>query len=73
MFNISYRSGVPEKGFSSNKHLLDIQGNSTKDDTIIALRIVKDDIVSVGGIRNASINKQILSSVKSADKDTTVI
>ena len=42
LFSISHGNSVPEKGFSINKHLLDIHGNSTKDDTIVALRTVED-------------------------------
>ena len=32
----------PERGFSINKILLNIHGYSTKDETIVALRLVKD-------------------------------
>ena len=61
----SHDNSLPETAFSINKHLLDIHGNSTKDDAVIALRMVKDHMASVGGIMNVSINKQLLSSVKS--------
>lgn len=66
MLSIRYGNSLPEREFSINKHLPDIHGSSTKDDTIIALRVMKDHIASVGGITNVSINKQLLSSVKSA-------
>ena len=65
VFSNSHDNSLPETAFSINKHLLDIHGNSTKDDTVIALRMVKDHMASVGGIMNVSINKQLLSSVKS--------
>ena len=51
---------------SIDKHLLDIYGNSTKDNTIISLRMAKEHIASVGGTINVSINKWLLSLVKSA-------
>lgn len=66
VFSNSHDNSLPETAFSINKHLLDIHGNSTKDDTVIALRMVKDHMASVGGIMNVSINKWLLSSAKSA-------
>ena len=57
---------MPERGFSINKYLLDVHGNSIKNETIVALRMVKDYVISVGGIMKVSISKQLLSSVKSA-------
>ena len=66
MLSISHGNSVPERGFSTNKYLLGIHGNSTNDNTIIALRMIKDHIASVIGIMKVSINKQLLSSVKSA-------
>ena len=66
VFSISHRNSASERGFSINTHLLDTHRNSTKDDTIMALRIRNDHIASVEGIMNISINKQLLSSVRSA-------
>ena len=66
VLSISHGNSVSEKGLSIDKHLLDIHGNSTKDNTIIPLRMVKEHIASVGGIMNVSINKWLLSSAKSA-------
>ena len=43
-----------------------MHGSSTRNDMIIALRNVKDNILNVERIIKVSINKQLLSSVKSA-------
>lgn len=66
VLSISNGNNVPERGFSVNKYLPGIHGNSSRDDEIIALRMVKDDKASVGGIMNVSINRQLLSSEKLA-------
>ena len=47
VLSISHRNSVPEKVFSIKKHLLDIHRNSTKGNTIIALRMVKDHMLEV--------------------------
>ena len=66
MLSISHDNSVPERGFSINKHLSSLHGSLIKDETIVALRMVKDYILSVGGITKVSVNKQLFSSVKSA-------
>ena len=43
-----------------------MHGSSTRNDMIIVLRNVKDNILNVERIIKVSINKQLLSSVKSA-------
>ena len=47
VLSIGHRNSVPEKVFSIKKHLLDIHRNSTKGNTIIALRMVKDHMLEV--------------------------
>ena len=66
VLSISHGNSVPERGFSINKHLLSLHGSSIKDETIVALRMVNDYILSVGSITKVSVNKQLLLSVKSA-------
>ena len=66
LFSISRRNSVPESGFSINKFLLDTHGSSTENDMIIALQIVKDNILIGACIMKVSVNKQLLSFVKSA-------
>ena len=45
VLSISHGNSSPENGFSINKHILDIHGHSLKEDTIEALRVVKDAIL----------------------------
>ena len=67
VLSISHDNSVREQEqFSINTHLLSLHGSSIKDETIVALRMVKDYILSVGGITKVSVNKQLLSAVKSA-------
>ena len=47
---LSHENSTPERGFSVNKRLLDVHGCSTYEDTIIALRMVKDELLRVGGV-----------------------
>ena len=56
---------VPEKGFSINKYLLSIHGNSIDEKTIVVLRLAKDFICSEGGF-SSIITRELLQSVKSS-------
>ena len=58
VLSISHGNSVPERGFSYNKYLLSLHGGSTSDETIIALRLVKDSLLLAGGIMNFPINSQ---------------
>ena len=62
----SHGNSAPEGGFSINKFLLDHNGSSIKEETTVALSIVKDELCRVGGIFKFSINGDLISSVKSA-------
>lgn len=57
---LPHGNAEPERGFSINKHLLDIHGSATKEDTLIALRMVKDWIVRVGGVENIVVTKELM-------------
>ena len=50
----------PEHGFSINKSLLSIHGYSTKDETIVMLRLVKDFIIEKGVIEEVKVTKELL-------------
>ena len=52
----------PERGFSINKYLLKVHGTATEDETIIALRLIKDHILSCKGMLNIVITKDLLSA-----------
>ena len=64
VLSLSHGNMVPERGFSINKYLLSFHGNLIKEDTIMALRLVKDELCSVGGLSNFKITKKFLQSVK---------
>ena len=44
--SLSHANVEPEHGFSINKSLLRIHGYSTKDETKVALRLIKDLIIA---------------------------
>lgn len=56
---VSHGNADPERGFSLNKAILDGR-ESLKDDTIIALRIVKDHLILHERIENFKISQRLL-------------
>ena len=56
----------PEHGFYINKSLLIIHGYSTKDETIAALRLVKDFVIERGGIEEIKVTQELLRSCERA-------
>lgn len=62
--SLSHGNSAPENGFSINKYIIGIHGNSIKGDTIEAIRFVKDTILSYGSIFDVPITKDLLDSVK---------
>lgn len=65
VLSISHGNAVPERGFSINKNLLENR-SSLKEDTIVALRLVKDAVILYGGVSNFPIDKGLLNSVKNS-------
>ena len=63
VLSISHGNSAPESGFSSNKHVLDIQGHSLKD-TIGALRIVKNVILYHPSLLDDPVTKEMLRTLK---------
>ena len=59
---IPHGNAEPERGFSVNKHLLKIHGSATKEETIVALRLVKDTLIQFRGVMNIQIPKELLKS-----------
>ena len=49
IFVIPIANPAPERGFSINKIMLQIHGSSLDDETIVAIRFVKDHIIKCGG------------------------
>ena len=66
MMLISHGNTDPKRGFSINKHMLNIHGYSLGEDTIIAVRIVKDYIIKCGGSENVPVTNALLKSCKQA-------
>ena len=66
ILSLSHGNAVPERGFSINKYILAAHGNALKEDTIVALRLVKDELCSVGGMENFKVTKPLMRSVKGA-------
>jgi hypothetical protein len=56
----------PERGFSINKKIIEVHGTSLDSDTIEAIRLVKDYLLTVGGVEKVQINKELLKSCASA-------
>ena len=54
----------PERVFSLSKLILEVHGYSTYEDTLIALRLVKDELLRVGGETNFPITKEFLAVFK---------
>ena len=59
VLSLSHGNAVPERGFSINKLFLESHGYSIENSTICALRIVKDMIHKVGGVKKFPVKKLI--------------
>ena len=55
-----HENAEPERGFSINKSNLSIHGYFTKNETIVALRLVKDFIIERGGVEEIKVSKEML-------------
>ena len=66
LLSLSHGNSAPENGFSINKYLLDIHGSSLHENTIEALRLVKDGILKHGSILEVPITKEMFISVSLA-------
>ena len=65
---LPHGNAEPERGFSINKLMLGIHGTSLDDDTIIALRLVKDHLLKCDGIMNFKITQDLLKSVQQSNQ-----
>ena len=64
VLSLSHGNSAPESGFSINKSMLEVHGHSLGEDTLEALRVVKDAIVNSGSVINIPITHTLLMSVK---------
>ena len=54
----------PERGFSLNKNVLAVHGISIKEETLEAIRMVKDFIIGNSGVMNIEISKDLIEHCK---------
>ena len=54
----------PERGFSLNKNVLAVHGFSIKEETLEAIRMVKDFIIRNNGVMNIEISKDLIEHCK---------
>ena len=66
VLSISHGNAFPERGFSINKYILERHGKQLVESTIIALRMVKDELCRVGGELKFPLTKQLRTSVGNA-------
>ena len=50
VLSLSHGNSVPESGFSINISMLEVHGHSLGEDTLEALRVVKDTSVNSGSV-----------------------
>ena len=65
---LPHANADPERGFSLNKKILDVHGSSIQEDTIVALRFVKDELILRGGVLNIKLNRELIDLCKGARK-----
>ena len=54
----------PERGVSLNKNVLTVHGFSIKEETLEAIRMVKDFIIRNNGVMNIEISKDLIEHCK---------
>ena len=62
ILSMFHGNSAPESGFSINKHILDIHGQSLKEDTIEAIRVVKDAILRYPSLLDIPITKEMIKT-----------
>ena len=61
---LSHGNSGTESGFSINKQVLEVHGNSLDDDTLVAIRRVKHALVKEGGATGFELTSSLRTSVK---------
>ena len=64
--SLSHGNSIPERGFSIDKLMLTVHGYSTYEDTIVALRMVKDELHRVGGAINFPVTRELHTDAKNS-------
>ena len=68
IFVLPHGNAEPERGFSINKLILGTHGTSLDDETIIALRMVKDYILKSGGVMKVKMTQDLIKSVQGSNE-----
>ena len=64
--SLSHRHSAPERGFSINCYLLDVDGHSTSEKTQKSLRLSRNKICCVGSVLKFPVSRNFISSIKGA-------
>ena len=63
---LSHGNADPERGFSTNKHILKVHGTSLGETVLEGIRLVKDFISLAKGVKNIDVTKGMMISCKEA-------
>ena len=63
---VSHGNSDPKRGFSFNKTLLSVHGASIGEETIEAVRFVKDIVIRNGGLANIQVTHSMIRSSQNA-------
>lgn len=66
ILSLPHGNAEPERGFSINKSILSIHGFAIKEETLEAIRLVKDFILEKDGVRNMTVSKGMIKSCENA-------
>ena len=61
---VSHGNSTPECGFCINKIMSETHGDTIYEDTVVALRVVKDELNCVGSVTKFNIDKELIKEVK---------
>ena len=64
VLSVSDDNSTPERGFSINKIMLETHRYTIYEDTIVDLRIVKDELNRVGSVTKFNSDKELIKEVK---------
>ena len=64
VLSVSHGNSTPERGFSVNKIMLETHEYIIYEDTIVALRIIKEELNRVGSVTKFNIVKELIKEVK---------
>ena len=64
VLSVSHGKSTPERGFSVNRIILETHEYIIYEDTIVALRIVKEELNRVGSVTKFNIVKELIKEVK---------